>query len=151
MPLIDLKYLDEACAGDSELRSDLLAIFVQQAQEIGPELDNCLAIGDFDLLARSAHKFKSTALSMGMALTADYLKKIEVIAKKIYVKSPQSGNDENAKKLYIGQINGLTTEIDNWTNLNLNTTALQNLINFCKLQSLQAAQEAMAILNRATT
>ncbi|MCI5777365.1 MAG: Hpt domain-containing protein [Bacteroidales bacterium] len=147
MSLIKLQYLNEACAGDDELRSDLLAIFVEQAQSIGDTLANCLADNNFDLLARNAHKFKSTALSLGMTQTADCLKKIEVIAKKLYVNSDAAGKDDNAKRLYLSQINGLTPEIDDWTNQNLNTTTLSNLINFCKLHSQQAAQEAINLIN----
>lgn len=139
--LFSLDYLNEACGGDKQLRTELLTIFIQQAESVADDLEKCLHVSDFDQLARQAHKFKSTALSLGMVQTADALKKIEVIAKKLYVQSPEAG-DDNAKSLYLGQIRGLTPEIDLWTDQNLSTDSLHKLIDFCKLQSLNAAQEA---------
>lgn len=145
--LFNLDYVNEACGGDKQLRAELLTIFIQQAESVADLLDDCLRASDFDQLARQAHKFKSTALSMGMEQTADALKKIEVIAKKIFVQSPAAGNDDNAKKLYLGQIRGLTPEIDQWTDQNLSTDSLHKLIDFCKLHSLNAAQEAKKLLS----
>lgn len=140
--LFCLDYLNEACGGDKQLRTELLTIFIQQAESVADDLEKCLNDSDFDQLARQAHKFKSTALSMGMGQTADALKKIEVIAKKLFVQSPEAGDDNNAKILYLGQIRGLTHEIDLWTDQNLSTDSLHKLIDFCKLHSLNAAQEA---------
>ncbi len=143
---IDLGYLRQAVSGNKSLMSELLTIFIDQATVIGDQLKDFLSKEDYDALAREAHKFKSTALSMGMSQAADSLKRIEVIAKKLYVRSPQSGNDESAKRLYIGQIRGLTPEIDAWTDQNLSIKSLDNLIEFCKLHSLKAAEEARNLL-----
>lgn len=59
------------------------------------------------------------------------------------VRSDDSLSSEAEKELYVSQINGLTPELDEWTELNLSKKSLTLLVDFCKLQSKLAIEEAV--------
>ncbi len=143
MSVLNTQYLNDACGDDTAMRNELIDIFISQASELPVTLASHLASGDLRRLAADAHKMRSTALSMGMTQMADALKKIEVICKKMVVRSDDSLSSEAEKELYVSQINGLTPELDEWTELNLSKKSLTLLVDFCKLQSKLAIEEAV--------
>ncbi len=146
MGYIRLDYLRDACGDDDGLMAELVQIFKEQALALGPDLDSLLARADYDALARSAHKFRSTALSLGLDDVADALKKIEVIGKKIFMAQPSSATDDAARRLYLSQINGLTPAIDQWTDAHLDTDSLMRLIGLVKERVDAAVAEATQIV-----
>lgn len=139
--IIDLAYVDEASAGDPELRADLLNLFLEQVSTVPDYLSQLASQQDFDKLGREAHKFKASVLYMGMNEMGAVLKKLEVVAKKIYVRSCATTLSDEAKRLYLSQINGLSPELDEWSDANLNIESVRQMINFCKLQSEKAVRE----------
>lgn len=143
---IRLDYLRDACGADDGLMAELVQIFMEQARALGPDLDALLASADYDALARCAHKFRSTALSFGLDNVAEALKKIEVIGKKIFVTRPSSLANDAARRLYLGQINGLTPAIDMWTDAHLDHDSLARLIALVKDEVSAAAAEAAQIV-----
>lgn len=137
--VVDLRFVSEACGGDVGMMRELLDIFVDQASCLEDNMSEALAQGDYLALAAQAHKFKSTALSMGMAETADALKKIEIVAKRLAAGRMGGGVSVPVK--------GLSPALDEWANRNLSDEALRELIDFCKLQSLSAVQEVNRLLH----
>lgn len=137
--VVDLGFVSEACGGDVAMMRELLAIFVDQASCLAGDLSGALVQGDYLALAAQAHKFKSTALSMGMAETAVALKKIEIVAKRLYAGAHGGGG--------CVPIKGLSPALEEWANGNLSDEALRELIDFCKLQSLSAVQEVNSLLD----
>lgn len=138
---MDLKFVSEACGDDAGMIRELLEIFVEQASPLADDMSRALERGDYMALAAIAHKFKSTALSMGMAETADALKKIEIVAKRLFAASSANGVEGAVS------INGLSPALDEWAKENLSDEALRELIDFCKLQSLSAVQEVNRLLD----
>ncbi len=145
MSVLNLQYLDDACGGDAEMRDELINIFISQASEFPDMLASHLANDNLSRLAADAHKMRSTALSMGMSPMADALKKIEVVCKKMIVRDGMCHLSDADKALYVSQINGLTPELDQWTELNLSKKTLTLLVDFCKLQSNLAIEEAVKL------
>ena len=144
--LIDMAYVDEASDGNADLKRELLSLFMEQL-ESQPDLMKKLAdTTDYDSLAKTAHKFKASALYMGMSEMAIALKKLEIVSKKLYVRSDITGLSATDKMLYINQINGLTEDLDKWTDANLSHEGVLCLINFCKLQSQLAIKETQQFL-----
>lgn len=136
---MDLSFVSEACGGDVGMMRELLDIFVDQASCLAGDMSGALAQGDYLALAALAHKFKSTALSMGMAETAVALKKIEIVAKRL-----SAGAREGTGCV---PIKGLSPALEEWASGNLSDEALRELIDFCKLQSLSAVQEVNKLLD----
>ncbi len=145
MPVLNLQYLNEICDGDVEMRNELIDIFIAQASELPETLASHLASDDLPSLAADAHKMRSTALSMGLEQMADALKKIEVICKKMVARDGMGDASEAVKSLYVSQINGLTPELDRWTEQNLSKKSLSLLVDFCKSQSNLAKAEALEL------
>lgn len=145
MSVLNLQYLDDACGGDAEMRDELIGIFISQASELPDMLAAHLANGNLRSLAADAHKMRSTALSMGMNPMADALKKIEVVCKKMIVRDCMCQVSDADKALYVSQINGLTPELNQWAELNLSKKSLALLVDFCKLQSNLAMEEAVKL------
>ncbi len=83
MSVVNLQYINDACGDDAQMRAEIVGLFVDQMSSMGSELDSLFEADDMDTLARTAHKIKSTALSMGMTDMADALKKIEIVGKKL--------------------------------------------------------------------
>ncbi len=146
MGYIRLDYLRDACGGDGGLMAELVQLFREQALALGPDLDSLLVGADYDALARCAHKFRSTALSLGLDDVADALKRIEVIGKKIFIAQPSSAASDATRQLYLSQINGLTPAIDRWTDDHLDADSLTQLIGRVKEQVNAAAAEAAQIV-----
>ncbi len=136
--IVDLKFVSEACCGDIGMMRELLGIFVGQASCLADNMSGALEQGDYLALAAQAHKFKSTALSMGMAETADALKRIEIVAKRL-----SAGRRGEA----VPPVKGLSPALEEWANGNLSDDALRELIDFCKLQSLSAVHEVNRLLD----
>ncbi len=145
--LLNLDFINNATFGDNQLKQELLNLFIQQASALPNDLRQPFLSANFDALARNAHKFRSTALSLGMSPLADALKKIEVLSNFFYLNSPNCNKDDNAKSLYLSQINGLTPELNNWAKENMTLKSVQQLIDFCKLQCEKAITEARDVLN----
>ncbi len=145
MPVVDLQYINDACGDDAQMRAEIVELFIDQMRGVGPELDKLFVADDLDTLARTAHKIKSTALSMGMNDMADALKKIEIVGKKLLLSEGKVNEESSLFALYNNQIHSLPPEIDEWTSQNMSKKSLRTLIDFCKLQSLSAIDEVSAL------
>lgn len=141
MPVVDYAYIDKACGGDDQLRSELISLFVQQLRSLAPELKALLVKGDLQSLAREAHSVKSTALSFGMKDLAVALKKVEIVCKRILLSSPVSELTDSVRELYAGQIEAQPADIREWTEANQSEKSISILVDFCKLQADLALSE----------
>lgn len=135
MPVVDYAYIDKACGGDVQMRSDLISLFAEQMRSLAPELKALLVKGDLQSLAREAHSVKSTALSFGMKDLAVALKKVEVVCKRILLSSPVSELTDSVRKLYADQIEAQPADIREWTEANQSEKSISILVDFCKLQA----------------
>ncbi|MGN0028534.1 MAG: Hpt domain-containing protein [Marinilabiliaceae bacterium] len=141
MPVVDYAYIDKACGGDEQLRSELISLFAEQLRSLSPDLKALLASGDWQSLAREAHSVKSTALSFGMKDLAVALKKVEIVCKRILLSSPDSGLADSVRKLYADQIEAQPAAIREWTAANQSEKSISILVDFCKLQADLALSE----------
>lgn len=135
MSLVDFGYIDKACAGDAQMKAELIDLFIGQMRTLEPELSDLLDKGDLQTFAREAHSVKSTALSFGMQELAVALKKMEMLGKKLFILSDHPSVTDSLRKLYSDQIEGQPTEIREWINENQSEKSLRDLVKFCKLQS----------------
>lgn len=135
MAVVDFDYIDKACAGDAQMKAELISLFIDQMTQLEPELSDLLGRGDLQTLARSAHSVKSTALSFGMTDLAAALKKIEMLSKKLLISGGRADVPDTTRALYAEQIEGLPTEIREWIAENESVESLSHLVKFCKLQS----------------
>lgn len=135
MAVVDFAYINTACAGDEQMKAELISLFIAQMQQLEPELSKLLAAADLQTLAREAHSVKSTALSFGMTDLATALKKIEMLSKKLLISTPGPDVPDSTRALYAEQIAGLPTEIREWIGKNESVKSLSDLVKFCKLQS----------------
>lgn len=135
MAVVDFAYINTACAGDEQMKAELISLFITQMQQLEPELSRLLAAADLQTLAREAHSVKSTALSFGMTDLATALKKIEMLSKKLLISTPGPDVPDTTRALYAEQIAGLPTEIREWIGKNEPVKSLSDLVKFCKLQS----------------
>lgn len=144
MSAVNMKYLDEACGGDPELRSELVSIFIDQMNGVAADLRSLLDADKMDALARSAHQVKSTALSLGMEDMAVALKRIEIVAKKIILRDSPESVSPQYRELYASQMKSLADDINRWTEDNLSKKSLTLLIDFCEAQANEAIKEVSA-------
>lgn len=145
MAVVDFTYVDKACAGDMEMRAELITLFMGQLRSLEPELRSSLSKGDLQTLAREAHSVKSTVLSFGMLELASALKKIEIVCKRILISSEGDSLSQTQRELYIEQIEAQPSDLRKWTQENQTEKTISDLVDFCKLQS----DSAIAELTRA--
>lgn len=141
MPVVDYAYVDKACGGDEQMRSELISLFAEQMRSLAPDLKTLLVNGDWQTLAREAHSVKSTALSFGMKDLAVALKKVEIVSKRILLSSPDSGLPGSVRELYADQIKAQPADIREWTAANQTEKSISILVDFCKLQADLALSE----------
>ena len=146
MPAFDPHYLDDICAGDDSLRSELLHIYCEQALESERVLQSAFDSNNLDALAKEAHKAKATALSMGMTDLADALKKIEVLCKKIIIRDFPNSVSSHYFEIYSKQLVALDPVLISWSDENLSLDCVQQMINFCKLRSQEGRSLAEALI-----
>lgn len=135
MPVIDFTYVNKACGGDVQMRSELICLFAGQMRSLAPDLNGLLVKGDWQSLAREAHSVKSTALSFGMKDLAVALKKIEIVSKRILLSEPDSKLPDPVRRLYTDQIEAQPADIREWTAANQSEESISILVDFCKLQA----------------
>lgn len=141
MPVVDYAYIDKACGGDEQMRSELISLFAEQMRSLAPDLNALLVKGDWQSLAREAHSVKSTALSFGMKDLAVALKKVEIVSKRILLSSPDSELADSVRGLYADQIEAQLADIREWTAANQSEKSISILVDFCKLQADLALSE----------
>lgn len=141
MPVVDYAYVDKACGGDEQMRSELISLFAQQMRSLAPDLKALLVKGDWQSLAREAHSVKSTALSFGMKDLAVALKKVEIVSKRILLSSPDCKLTDSVRGLYADQIEAQPADIREWTAANQSEKSISILVDFCKLQANLALAE----------
>ncbi len=77
-PMIaDLTYLKTMANGDKKFIGEMIEIFKTQVAEFTSEMPALLKEGNYDPLARIAHKAKSSVAVMGMAKEKEMLEDIE--------------------------------------------------------------------------
>ncbi len=78
--ITDLSYLKKMSEGDSEFIGEMINIFREQVLEYQITMPELLSSGDYDNLAKLAHKAKSSVAVMGMNNTAEMLKELQEIS-----------------------------------------------------------------------
>ena len=78
--ITDLNYLKTMSEGDSKFINEMVELFREQIGEYNEQMPELLRKGDYDSLAKLAHKAKSSVAVMGMAEVADLLKELEILA-----------------------------------------------------------------------
>jgi len=74
---ISLEQLESVSFGDKDFKKELIDIFLEQIHEFISNMKKFYAEGEILLLAKEAHKAKSSALIFGMANTGKDLKEIQ--------------------------------------------------------------------------
>ena len=102
MKLINVTYIEEICAGSSEIIFEMIDIFKSQVSEFSVEMNNLLKKGMHYELGLLAHKSKSSVAIMGMEKLAAMLKELESKAK--------AGTDPDSYADYISEFESQTRQ-----------------------------------------
>ena len=78
--ITDLSYLRSMAADDMNFIREMVDLFKEQIDEFSVEMPKLLEAGEYNKLARMAHKAKSSVAVMGMTREADLLKSLELKA-----------------------------------------------------------------------
>jgi len=105
---INLDYLNEISEGSTDLKRDLISMFIQQVPDFSNQLDSYFSSGDYYALGKLAHKIKSSVAMMGIdELTSD-MKKLEKIAVE--------GKEREKYPIFISKFKAISTEAVNELN-----------------------------------
>jgi HPt (histidine-containing phosphotransfer) domain-containing protein len=80
--ITDLNYLKTMSGGDSGFIREMIGLFREQVEEYSLSMPELLRKKDYDSLAKTAHKAKSSVAVMGMNEVADMLKELETLAQE---------------------------------------------------------------------
>ncbi len=72
---------EEQCAHESELMVEIIGLFFEECQNELPQMGQALAEGDFECLARLAHKIKGSLASLQAPLARHRAQTLELAAK----------------------------------------------------------------------
>ncbi len=78
--ITDLNYLKTMSGGDSGFIREMIGLFREQIDEYSQQMPGLLESGNYEGLAKMAHKAKSSVSVMGMGRVADLLKELETLA-----------------------------------------------------------------------
>lgn len=132
MKVIDLTYI-KTIADDTDVIVSFIDIFSEQLVEFEASLNEAYVHNNWKQLAEIAHKAKSSIVSMGMCELGDAMKKLEMLAKKLYTELPLA--IPNIVDDYEHQLIALPVELKKWINENKSIETVEHLINFYKLQA----------------
>jgi HPt (histidine-containing phosphotransfer) domain-containing protein len=76
---ISLEQLESVSFGDKDFKKELMDIFLEQIPEFISNMKKFYAEGEIILLAKEAHKAKSSVLIFGMSDTGNNLKEIQLL------------------------------------------------------------------------
>ena len=76
----DLNYLKTMSGGDANFIGEMISLFREQVEEYSEQMPALLKKGDYDSLAKLAHKAKSSVAVMGMKKVSELLKELEILA-----------------------------------------------------------------------
>ncbi|MDC0584505.1 Hpt domain-containing protein [Bacteroidales bacterium] len=79
---VNLDYLKDMSAGNTELVKEIIEIFCEQTTQIQENMLTSIKTEEWPGLAQLAHKAKASVVMMGMEETALSLKQLETLAKE---------------------------------------------------------------------
>jgi signal transduction histidine kinase/CheY-like chemotaxis protein/HPt (histidine-containing phosphotransfer) domain-containing protein len=71
VPLVDPSGLDELCAGDPEMRDQIVALFADQQPAFVADIARAVARSDLDAVHRTAHELKGSSANVGALRIAE--------------------------------------------------------------------------------
>ena len=80
--ITDLNYLKTMSGGDSKFIQEMIELFREQIEEYKQIMPELLQNKDYNGLSKMAHKAKSSVAVMGMAMVAEELKELEILAQE---------------------------------------------------------------------
>jgi signal transduction histidine kinase/DNA-binding response OmpR family regulator/CHASE3 domain sensor protein len=80
--LLNLEYLSEITGGDTELRDELVSLFVNDSRIQLSAISELSLSGDLERLRLAIHKFRSSLFSVGLLTTANQYKELEAALKQ---------------------------------------------------------------------
>lgn len=132
MKVVDLTYL-RSIADDASTIASFMSIFNEQLVEFEIALDEEFSRRNWRRVSEIAHKAKSSIVSMGMQELAESMKRLEMLAKQLYVELPLAL--PNIVETYKAQLDGLPDDFKQWINNNKTLDAVEQLVNFYKSQA----------------
>jgi HPt (histidine-containing phosphotransfer) domain-containing protein len=99
MEKFDLTYLNEMSQGDNDLIIEMIEIFCEQVPELIDEFEDYLVAYNYDGIAATAHKAKSSVAVVGLNELAALLKELEVNARNQTNKNDYSRYIEEFKNV----------------------------------------------------
>lgn len=79
VPAVDFERLREVTAGDSRLHREISSLYLEQAEAILVEMDECLTRDDLEGLRRLAHKLAGSSATCGMSAMIAPLRAMEAL------------------------------------------------------------------------
>lgn len=81
-PVLDLRYLIEACDGDAKFIEDIIGDYLQEMPKYLAELDASLGGTQPSTMMRAAHTIKGASANVGAARVRETAARLETLAKK---------------------------------------------------------------------
>jgi HPt (histidine-containing phosphotransfer) domain-containing protein len=81
-PILDLRYLVEACDGDAKFIKDIIGDYLNEMPKYLTELDTSLATSQTGILVRAAHTIKGASANVGASRVRETASRLESLAKK---------------------------------------------------------------------
>lgn len=146
MEKVDLSYIRSVAADDDELVGQFIEIFVSQVPQFSQDIHAAREAENWRELAAVAHKAKSSIASMGLNELALNMKRLEMLAKTIYVEN--TTDDDSMFHSIKAQIASMPDELSEWISQNKNVNAIDELIKFYNLRVDYAVGELNNLIDR---